>query len=300
MFSLHTLKSPQLGMSFFARKYKICYNEIMKNGKHFFYGILLGIANAIPGVSGSTIAVVLNIYDKILLALSRKNLKANGIFLLFLAAGAGVGIYLTSQLMVELLYTQQGFLSFGFAGIILGSIPAIYQRARYEKVKTRNLFLGIMALGIMISVAILADSTMTNQTLAELPETGPSLYLWLFGCSILAMIAMILPGISGSLVMLILGAYTITMEAIATFQWNLLLPLVLGVLTGGYIGVKGIKRMLRNHPQALYFVILGLVIGSLAALYPGMEETIHKPASYLILIICALITFFFGRTKKRD
>lgn len=272
----------------------------MKNGKHFFYGILLGIANAIPGVSGSTIAVVLNIYDKILLALSRKNLKANGIFLLFLAAGAGVGIYLTSQLMVELLYTQQGFLSFGFAGIILGSIPAIYQRARYEKVKTRNLFLGIMALGIMISVAILADSTMANQTLAELPETGPSLYLWLFGCSILAMIAMILPGISGSLVMLILGAYTITMEAIATFQWNLLLPLVLGVLTGGYIGVKGIKRMLRNHPQALYFVILGLVIGSLAALYPGMEETIHKPASYLILIICALITFFFGRTKKRD
>ncbi len=272
----------------------------MKNGKHFFYGILLGIANAIPGVSGSTIAVVLNIYDKILLALSRKNLKANGIFLLFLAAGAGVGIYLTSQLMVELLYTQQGFLSFGFAGIILGSIPAIYQRARYEKVKTRNLFLGIMALGIMISVAILADSTMTNQTLAELPETGPSLYLWLFGCSILAMIAMILPGISGSLVMLILGAYTITMEAIATFQWNLLLPLVLGVLTGGYIGVKGIKRMLRNHPQALYFVILGLVIGSLAALYPGMEETVHKPASYLILIICALITFFFGRTKKKD
>jgi putative membrane protein len=286
-------------MSFFARKYKICYNEIMKNGKHFLYGILLGIANAIPGVSGSTIAVVLNIYDKILLALSRKNLKANGIFLLCLASGAGVGIYLTSQLMVELLYTQQGFLSFGFAGIILGSIPAIYRRARYEKVKTRNLFLGILALATMIAVAILADNTMTNQTLAELPKTEPSLYFWLFGCSILAMIAMILPGISGSLVMLILGAYTITMEAIATFQWDLLLPLALGILTGGYVGVKLIKRMLRNHPQALYFVILGLVMGSLATLYPGMEGTIHKPASYFILLFCGVITFFFGRTKKR-
>ncbi len=270
----------------------------MKNLKNFFYGILLGIANAVPGVSGGTMAVVMNLYDQILLALSPKTLKANGAFLGCLALGACVGIYLTSQLMVELLYTQRGFLSFGFAGIIMGSVPAIYRRARYEKVKTRNLFLGFLAFAGMISTAFLAHNALANQALSELARTGPALYLWLFGCSILAMIAMILPGVSGSLVMLILGAYTITMEAIATFQWDLLIPLGLGVLTGGYVGIGVIKKMLRNHPQALYFIILGLVTGSLAALYPGMEETIHKPTSYLILFICALITFFFGRTKK--
>ena len=281
--------------------YCLCYNVLMENNniiKNFLYGIILGVANVIPGVSGGTMAVILNIYDSILLAFTKENIKKSLPFLLPLGMGTLIGIYTFSQLITSLLEDHRILLTFSFLGIILGSIPAIYQRGRYEKAKPKNVFLGLLALVFMIALAYISNSMSMGTTFFIWESGNPVFYIWLFVSSTLAMIAMLLPGISGSLILLVLGAYTIAMEAIAYFQWNILFVLALGVLLGGYLGVKGIQNMLKNHPQALYFIILGLVVGSLFILFPSVKGGLGSPLNFFVLFFFISISFGFSRKKN--
>lgn len=270
-------------------------NNLIKN---LLYGIILGVSNVIPGVSGGTMAVILNIYDTILLALSKDNIRRNLPFLLPLVAGTLIGIYGFSQLITNLLEGHRIVLTFAFAGIVLGSIPIIFIRAKAEKAKSKNVILGSLAFIFMVALSYLSGSTLSQTSLFNLDAGHPIFYIWLFLASTLAVIAMLLPGISGSLVLLILGAYPIAMEAIAHFQWNILFVLVLGLLVGGYLGVKGIQNMLKKHPQALYFIILGLVIGSFFILFNDMKKGLDSPINYFIFFFFAAISFGFGRKKS--
>lgn len=281
--------------------YCLCYNIFMEKNnliKNLLYGIILGVSNVIPGVSGGTMAVILNIYDKILLAFTKANIRKNLPFLIPLGVGTLIGIYSFSQLVTNLLEDHRILLTFAFAGIILGSIPAIFLRAKYERAKGKNILLGLIAFIFMVGLACISSAAFAEGGLFTWESGQPVFYIWLFLSSTLAMVAMILPGISGSLVLLILGAYPIAMEAIAYFQWEILFVLALGVVAGGYTGIKGIQNMLRNHPQALYFIILGLVIGSLFILFPDIKAGLDSPLNFAVLFFFLSISFGFGRKSN--
>ncbi|MDX9888506.1 MAG: DUF368 domain-containing protein [Anaerovoracaceae bacterium] len=267
-------------------------NNLIKN---FLFGIILGVSNVIPGVSGGTMAVILNIYDKVLLAFTKANIRKNLPFLIPLGLGTLIGIYSFSQLVTNLLEDHRILLTFAFGGIILGSIPAIFLRAKYGRAKGKNILLGLMAFVFMVALAYISTSAFPESGLFTGEVGQPTFYLWLFLASTLAMVAMLLPGISGSLVLLILGAYPIAMEAIAYFQWEILFVLALGLVTGGYAGIKGIQNMLRNHPQALYFIILGLVTGSLFILFPDIKVGLESPLNFAVLFFFLALSFGFGR-----
>lgn len=281
--------------------YCLCYNIFMEKNnliKNLLYGIILGVSNVIPGVSGGTMAVILNIYDKILLAFTKANIRKNLPFLIPLGVGTLIGIYSFSQLVTNLLEDHRILLTFAFAGIILGSIPAIFLRAKYERAKGKNILLGLIAFIFMVGLACISSAAFAEGGLFTWESGQPVFYIWLFLSSTLAMVAMILPGISGSLVLLILGAYPIAMEAIAYFQWEILFILALGIIAGGYAGIKGIQNMLRNHPQALYFIILGLVIGSLFILFPDIKAGLDSPLNFAVLFFFLSISFGFGRKSN--
>lgn len=272
--------------------------KIRKATRNFIYGIILGISNVIPGVSGGTMAVILDIYDTLLLAFTKENFQKSLPFLLPLGIGTVLGIYGFSQVITNLLEDHRILLTFGFSGIILGSIPAIFKRARYEKAKMKNISLGLLALLFMVAIAYVSSVSSWEISFFKGGTGATFFYIWLLLASLLAMIAMLLPGISGSLILLVLGAYTIAMEAIANFQWNILFTLALGVLIGGYIGIRVIQNMLKKHPQALYFIILGLVIGSLFILFQDMKGGFSSPLNYLIFFASILLSLVFGRRKN--
>lgn len=282
-------------MEFLASMYRLCYNTVMEKNntfKNLLFGMILGISNVIPGVSGGTMAVILNIYDKVLLALTRQNIQKNLPFLVPLLIGTLLGIYVFSHLITNLFEEHKTLLTFAFTGIILGSIPIIFQKAQHEKVKGKNFFLGILALAFMLLVS---NFETTGLSTLNLEYGNPIFYIWILISSALAMVAMLLPGISGSLILLILGAYTIAMEAIAHFKWDILFIIALGVLIGAYVGVRIIQNMLRNHPQALYFIILGLVLGSVFVLFNDMKAGLTSVPNYFIFFIFLGISFAFGR-----
>ncbi|MEG0830332.1 MAG: DUF368 domain-containing protein [Anaerovoracaceae bacterium] len=264
----------------------------MEHFRTFIYGALIGIANAIPGVSGGTMAVILNIYHKILFAFSLKNIKAHLAFLIPLGVGALVGIFLLSNVIVSLMQSYPMVLNFCFIGLVLGSVPSIYKRAQDQKIKWRNLVLGLASLALMILLSQLGDGGIVNKSLAEMGGLDFTLWLWIFFAVLVSAVSMILPGISGSLVMLLFGVYTLVMEAISNFYFPLLLPIGLGALTGLFLGIKVIKKMLRFHPQALYFIILGLVVGSVFTIYPGFTPTLEGFISLTGMTLFGALAFF--------
>lgn len=267
----------------------------MKTLINFFYGVIIGVANVIPVLSGGTMAVIFNIYDDILYAISWKNFRKNAYFLCTLGAGALVGIFFFSHVMTYLLEHFEMPLNYSFIGLILGGIPMIYKKAHQKKAKPSHYFIFAAAFVIMVLMAVLNQSSVSNKSLAEAGGPGPGLYLWLVAVTAISTVSMILPGISGSLVMFLLGAYTICIEAVASLDFITLFPICLGVLIGGYIGLKSIKSMLRNHPQELYSAILGLIIGSLFSIYPGPPSGINGFICIILLLLFTLVSYIFIR-----
>jgi len=263
--------------------------------KSTLHGMLLGIANAIPGVSGGTMAVILNIYDKIMYALSPKNLKENLKFLIPLGIGAVLGVFLLSNVIVAAMENYPMILNFCFIGLVLGSLPAIFKRAKGNGIHNRNWLFFILGLGVMIFMTLVHPDATANKTIAEFGGLDAGLCIWFAFTGAVGCIAMILPGLSGSLVLLLFGTYGAIMESVATFNMVLLISTGAGILLGGAIGVKVIKKMLRFHPQALYFGILGLMVGSMIIIWPGFILNTQGIIAIIGLIGFTLIAYFMSR-----
>ena len=272
--------------------------------KFVIFGAIVGVANIIPGVSGGTMAVILKIYDRLIETLSLKNVKKNLPFIIPLGIGAAVGIVLFSKAIEFLLGNYPMATNFTFMGLILGSIPMIFQRARGEKMEAKGMVSFLVALVVMVVIALLKPAE-SNAVLALTPLN----LLILFGESAISTFAMILPDISGSFVMLVLGVYTTVLTSISgVFTWpidgvtwhcvGMLIPVGLGCIVGLIFGSKLVDVLIRKQPQATYFAILGLVVGSLLAVFPkdSLALTLELPIGLVLLAGAAFGAYKFSKT----
>lgn len=279
----------------------------MEQIRNFLCGMVIGVANVIPGVSGGTMAVILNVYDKILFAFSLQHIKKNLLFLGFLGGGTVFGILVFSRAITYMYENYYMVVNFCFIGLVLGSIPMIYTKAKFQGVQAKNWIPFVFTLVFMIGITIVKMmGTGEGAGAAELARSGVEslpfyiMLAWLFIAAFISTIAMILPGISGSFMLLLFGCYTLVMKAIADMNILILFVTAVGVASGGLIGIKLIKIMLRKHPQALYFAILGLMVGSIFSIYPGISMDLHGIYGVVGMCICAAVSFMFGRFAKDE
>ncbi len=267
--------------------------------KNIIAGALIGIANTIPGVSGGTMAVILDMYDKLLNAFSLKNLKNNLGFLTLLGIGGILGILGFSKVIVRLLEEYPLILNYIFIGLIIGSIPIILKNAKNSSktVKVYNMVYGVITLSIMIWLSFSSSSDITNKSLEDMGGMSILLGLYLFAVSFVSAIAMLLPGISGSLLLLIFGVYAVILESIDGFYFPVLIPVALGVGLGVLAGIKAIRELLNRFPQPIYFAILGLMVGSIFTIWPGFEVSTQGFIAIGLGIFFGLIAYFFSRNK---
>ena len=250
-------------------------------------GIIIGMANVIPGVSGSTIAVVFGIYDKFInaITLNIKKLRLNKKFVLPIIAGMASGVLIFSKIITVLYEKFPVQTNFFFTGLIIGSIPMLTVLAtktkkgtKIEKPKIASIIIcALIGIAVMILFSLLESSFGTAQDMAgPLPVFSVKLALKIFVAGVFGAVAMIVPGISGSLLMLIMGVYPIVIKSIPALflpesfftALILLLPNGFGVLTGLLIGAKLIKNLLEKAPNHAYAVILGLLCGSALNICP--------------------------------
>lgn len=155
-------------------------------------------------------------------------------------------------------------LGFFFMGAVAGGIPAIYKEAGIEKIKWRY------AAYVLIGFLIAAVMSLPGIKAVITAENGQLSALYLFAAGIIAAVALVLPGISVSFLLLIMGLYNELMRAVSEMDLSVLLPMGLGILLGVVLITKALERAMKNYPKVTYLMILGFVAGSLIEVFPGM------------------------------
>nr|MBA5588280.1 DUF368 domain-containing protein [Anaerobacillus isosaccharinicus]QOY38586.1 DUF368 domain-containing protein [Anaerobacillus isosaccharinicus] len=249
-------------------------------------GIIMGITDLIPGISGGTIAMVLGIYHELLASINgvfSKDWRKHLLFLAPLLLGIGIALVSFSRLIEWLIINHSQPLFFFFNGLILGIIPFLLRTANYKKTfQVSHYTLLIIAAILVASTSLIHEGGMqeiwTNLSLSE--------YIFLFFSGWLASSAMILPGISGSLIFLLLGVYPTVINAISTLNLTVILVTGLGIVFGIIITSKLVQFLLLQFSTLTYSVMIGLVFGSLIVTFPGLPATVP----YTILCIALFLT----------
>lgn len=267
---------------------------------YIIFGVIIGVANIIPGVSGGTMAVVLNIYDKLIDSVSnfRKDFKKSIMFLLPIGIGAVLGIVAFSKLIEFLLTNYPLATNFFFIGLILGSIPMIFKRATEDRFRLSSLVPFLLFLIGMLVLSSFSDGAMSGEVVSQL---SAGIFIKLLVCSAIAAAAMILPGVSGSMVMVILGTYNTVLTAISSMNILMLVPVGIGVLIGIIGGAKVIDLCLKKFPQATFFAILGLILGSIYPLIAnaGFSFSAEGIVAIVLMIVAAGISLAFSSEKLK-
>jgi len=252
--------------------------------RYLVFGFLIGLANLIPGVSGGTVAVLTGIYEKLVRAVSSlfslKVMKEDLFFLFLVVIGAVVAIFAGSSGMEFLLQNHQFATYAVFFGLVLGSLPSLFRRLK--RVLTTPVFLGM---------ALVVVPQLFN---IELSIEHSPLFLGFGGA--LAASAMVLPGLSGSLLLLVLGFYDVVITAISAVDLQVLVPFGIGVVVGIVLFVKLIDFALRRFKDWTDNFIVGLVVGSLYVVYPfGLDTKGNVFLGLALIVIGALVTALIDR-----
>lgn len=242
----------------------------------YLRGMAMGIADLIPGVSGGTIALITGIYDPFIGSISSikfgliKTLKnqgikgvweeVNGTFLVALFAGIATSIFTFSTVLHQLLEHHPANLFAFFFGLIAASVPMMWREVTVWKAHTIAIFMVGVAITFSISLLPPASSNLSP--------------IYLCVCGSLAACAMILPGISGSFILLLLGAYSTVIQAIKDFEVSTLIVTGIGVIVGLLGFSKGLKSLLTKHRNPMMALLVGLLFGSLNAIWPWKEDSI--------------------------
>jgi len=248
----------------------------MKNLLLVIKGFFMGIANVIPGVSGGTIALILGIYEDFISSISNlfKNLKKNVSFLLPIFIGMGISIITMSKVVS---YSYDNFplpTMLFFIGLVFGGIPLLLKNVKgkkeSKKISNYIIFLITFALVIFLASYKIIFSLNTEISFSNMDILN---YLILFIVGVIAAVTMVVPGISGSLVLMILGYYYPIINTInALFKENFINNLfILGVFgIGVVVGIVAVSKLLemlfKKYKIKTYFGVLGFVFASIIAI----------------------------------
>ena len=270
--------------------------KIFEYFKIFMKGIFMGIADAIPGVSGGTIALLLGIYEELITTISNikislfKILTKDGLSVFWEKGNLGflfpLLIGIIASLIVFVNIAQYFLDSFPllvwsfFTGLIIATSYVIFKKI--ENFKLKEIILVIIA-----SISLILFTKISNNE--GLLSTDFSI-IYIFVCALLASSAMILPGISGSLVLVILGVYEYMIESLINYNFYIISTFVIGAIIGLLLLSKILNKLFLRHKNSTFSIMLGLVIGSVVNIWPWKKYSINQ-ASTEILILSFFLAF---------
>ena len=286
------------------KKLNIDFNSIIG-------GMFVGIANIIPGVSGGTMLVIFNLFDKLTYAVSdifkrhTTTRKQSIILLIKVLLSAAFGILLFAKILGFTLKYYEAETIMCFMGLILFSIPVIIK----EELKGEKFNIIFFVIGVILIIGLeyLKKNTFNNDVNASMNITH---FLSMTGLGIIGGITMIFPGVSGSMIMLVLGKYELIrgyIDSLTSFDKDAFISLCIfgiGVLIGIISGAKITNFLLKHYRGKIISLILGFIIAS-ALVLPFNLETTTKLTTMKIcgliiwFIIGGMIIYYINRLKKK-
>lgn len=270
-------------------------------------GAFIGVANIIPGVSGGTMAVSMGVYDKLINAINKitKEFKKSFMILLPLVIGMAAGIGIFSYIIPYSLSHFAFQTCMCFSGLVIGGIPQIIGETK-NALKKENKKLNpvhIVAFLIMLGLAVWMALANGSEAASNAINIDVKTIIILVFLGVIAAATMIIPGVSGSLILMILGYYTGIVSTIRDFisalknlDWNgllhctiIIIPFAIGCIAGVLLISKLISWLFKKFESITYCAILGLIFASPFAIFYNME-----PCSFNLLTIFVGVVLFVG------
>lgn len=246
--------------------------------KSILKGMVIGIANIIPGVSGGTMMVAMGIYDKLIHCITHlfSEFKKSVLFLLPILIGMGIAIVGSSfglEYLFEHFPIQTNLL---FIGLIVGGLPAIWKNVRGNSIKAGHIIAFLVFFAMVAGLAIMGEK---EGNAADLSFNVLNV-IKLFGVGVIASATMVIPGVSGSMILLLMGYYNPILTAINDFiralvaldmdgilqGFGILVPFGIGVVAGIFAIAKLIEIIFEKFPLYAYWAIIGLIVASPVAI----------------------------------
>lgn len=254
----------------------------------FLKGAAMGAANVIPGVSGGTIAFITGIYERLLLAIKSFNPKALQFlmkrqwkdfaqytdlqFLIPLMAGIAISILSLAKFLEYLFNNYPTLLWAFFFGLILASVWFVGKQVKNWN--TSTIIALVIGTAIAIGVSLLS------------PADSNDSFFYVFICGIVAICSMILPGLSGSFLLIVMGNYLLVLNAVGNFNMKILIPLGLGCVIGLVVFSNLLTYVFKKFPDITIATLTGFILGSLNILWPWKKaiDTFTKPDGEVVVL----------------
>lgn len=233
--------------------------------KDFIKGIAIGAGAILPGISSGVICVIFGIYETLLNCVLNffKNVKENFKILFPIVLGIFGGILLFGNILKYVFYAYPIQTKFIFIGLILGNIPTLLKKACIKQTfKLRYLIYLITTFAIGIGLVILEDNLDISVSASEYS------YTFLIISGLLMSTGVIIPGISSTLILMLLGVYDAYLVSVSSLYLPLLIPMGIGLFIGSLLCMKLIKFLLDKFYIQTFFSILGFTLGSIFVLFP--------------------------------
>lgn len=271
----------------------------MKTMQDILKGVVIGLANIIPGVSGGTMMVSMGIYDTIIGCINTlfKDFARCVKTLWPYAVGMVLGILGLSKLITYLLGSFPLQTNLAFIGLIFGGLPVIMGKTKGEKKGLVGAVAFVLGFALVVGLQILGEGNGQDVTITL--SLGQVVVLFVMG--VIASATMVIPGVSGSMMLMLLGYYnpivgTVSRMVDALLSFNMaeilsccgvLVPFGIGVVVGIFAIAKLIEVLLSRFAGPTYCAILGLVAASPAAIFMAMDFTGVTVISWLVGAVCA-------------
>ena len=302
--------------------------------KNVIKGIVIGTAMMVPGVSGGTMAIVLGIYDRLVHSVATifRDFKNNLLFLVQVGIGGAAGVLIFSRLMEGAMTSYPYIMRYLIMGVIIGGQPLLFKKAAESRTGEREIKArarkntacppksrdaaaagkaDVLKNGpsaqsvwsrasdyifLALGAAIVMLMSLEPEAMIDMATDGSlTSYIFLVISGFIIAVGVVLPGISWSFMLLVLGMYEITLNAINTFNIPFLIPLGIGIALGTFGTAKAIERFLQKYPRKTYMLIIGFVAGSLAEVYPGIPQGWQLPVSAAAFIAGFAAIFVLGK-----
>ena len=271
--------------------------------KTILKGMVMGVANIIPGVSGGTMAVSMGIYDKMIHSVTHlfKEFKESMKFLIPIFLGIGIALVGLSFII------EPAFAYFPlqtnclFIGLIVGGLPAVIKKVKGKGVRASYIIPFLIFFALVVGMAAVGEK--------EGAAADLSFNLWsvikLFGVGIIASATMVIPGVSGSMMLLLMGYYNPVVSSIKNFvtalaafdingilkECGVLVPMGIGIVVGIFAIAKIIEILFEKFPIQAYWAIIGLIVASPFAIFLLAETVTITILSVLVSVITFIVGF---------
>lgn len=232
--------------------------------KSFFQGILIGAGAILPGISSGVLCVIFGIYENLLDCVLSffKNIKENFKYLFPIGLGSIIGVVLFGNILKYLFFAYPIQIKFIFIGLILGSIPSLIKEST-SKVNFKPYYLIFTLITLFLGIFLV----ILEQNVSKFNDTDYN-FLFLIISGFFMSAGIIIPGVSNTLILMLLGIYELYLDAVSIIYLPFLFPLLIGIFLGSIFFMKLTKFLLDKFYPQTFFAIIGFTLGSVFILYP--------------------------------